>query len=239
MLILFSQILAIIPGIMILYALKKKQLIKKEQYAKLYCLFVLGALSIIFAFWLETWGDNILLEYFTENTMGYIYYDSFLITAFSEELGKMIILFFSIKMIRGKDKIPGCICGILVGLGFGVLENMLYALDGDISVMMMRAVFCVPGHALYGLYMGYFFDRALNEKRVLPNIFLSFFIPVLQHGLYDFCLSSENAAAIIWTLIYNLILYLYTIHFIEEIIPSKRSRYHASLEVLSASISCS
>lgn len=220
-----SFILSIVPGFIIYYWLKKKNLLDRN-YKKVYLkIFVLGAITVISACELEEIGSEILLTMMDENSLHYIYYDNFLVTSFSEEVGKFIVMLLSIKLLKNKSESNFIVAGIFVGLGFGIAENILYSLDTDVFAMIIRAIYCVPGHALYGLYMGYFLYLAYFKKHILKNVFLAFFIPFLHHGIYDFCLSSDIDSLMLWTLIYNLVLYYYAIKLLQYLCPKEDSRF--------------
>lgn len=248
-----SLILALIPGLFIVRRLDQNNYLAHTDISLRRRLFILGALSVFSAIALELAGSDIFLD-MPETTYQYLYYDNFLVTAFSEELGKFLILLSAAGYMKKTSEklmdecpgyakadkimmIAGAVPGIYIGLGFGIAENILYALDGDITVMLLRAVFSVPGHAMYGLYMGYFLCRAVNGKHLLPNMFAAFMIPVLQHGLYDFCLSGDNDILIAWCLLYNIILYVNACRMLCIPRPKQVARIQTSFDVLSTSIS--
>lgn len=231
-----AYILALVPGILIVGFLKQRKLVEKTSVKHYRRLFILGALSIIFAIFLESLGEDSLLLYISKDSLIYAYLNNFLVTAFSEELGKFIVMLGIIKLIQREDEVFGCLAGIYVGLGFGIIENLMYALDEDVTVMILRAIFSVPGHALYGLYMGYFLWLATKKGKALYGTFFAFFLPVIQHGIYDFCLDQENDLLIFWTMIYNIILYTYAIKHLNSLSAENNHEIYASLEVLSTSM---
>ena len=76
----------------------------------------------------------------------------------------------------------------IVGLGFGCIENVAYSFGSGIIVMLLKGISI--GHAGYGFIMGWFYGKMLKTKKKIYGI-LSFIIPWLLHGLYDFGLSKE------------------------------------------------
>lgn len=88
---------------------------------------------------------------------------------------------------------------IVVSCGFAAFENILYVLTSEngLSIGLMRSVLAVPGHAFFALYMGYFLSLAKlaslkgNKELEKKNTILALVIPVILHGIYDFCLMSH------------------------------------------------
>lgn len=76
-------------------------------------------------------------------------------------------------------------------LGFACVENVLYVLDGGMSVVILRALLSIPGHACFGVLMGYSMSKAkmnqINGQQSLykRNLLLSLLIPSLFHAIYD------------------------------------------------------
>ena len=103
-------------------------------------------------------------------------------------------------------KLPnGWYCIFLFGnlaasLGFAALENIIYVLSYGTGVAITRALFAIPGHASFGIFMGYFFARAkhcvIHHHGILALFFmlLCFAFPIGIHGAYDFLLSPAAKA---------------------------------------------
>ncbi len=136
-------------------------------------------------------------------------HQSFLEAAIPEELAKFGILYFLIWKSRELDhSYDGIVYSVFVSLGFALIENILYVLEGGFSVAIARAILAVPGHGLFGVMMGYYFSLARFHEGGKRREFLlkSLAIPILFHGAYDFLLfymgaSSENIPLVIFLLI--------------------------------------
>jgi RsiW-degrading membrane proteinase PrsW (M82 family) len=83
----------------------------------------------------------------------------------------------------------GILYSVAASLGFATLENIMYVvMGGGYGVALLRALLSVPGHALWGVIMGYYVGRARfapAQQRgglVLHGVGLA----VFWHGLYDF-----------------------------------------------------
>jgi len=79
----------------------------------------------------------------------------------------------------------------LVGVGFGVVENIAVAVGSNLIVMLIRAL-CIA-HGSYGFLTGYFYGKGLKTGKNSYKV-LGFVLTWLLHGLYDFSLSEEFVA---------------------------------------------
>jgi len=121
-------------------------------------------------------------------------YNAFVIAAFTEEAFKFTALYFLFwKISNFNEKFDGLVYAVFISLGFAGFENLLYVFRGGAQVGWVRAYTAVPFHALAGVMMGYYFGLAkfipAFRSRYLR---LSFFIPFLLHGIYDFILMSGH-----------------------------------------------
>jgi len=119
--------------------------------------------------------------------------------AFPEELFKFAVLYFYCRRLGDFDEpMDGIVYGVTASLGFATLENVLYVADGGLGVAIVRAFTAVPGHAMLGAIMGFYFGLAHfgGERRRLL-LWAAYFSPVIFHGLYNTVLISpdEGAAA--------------------------------------------
>lgn len=121
-------------------------------------------------------------------------YDAFVVAAFTEEAFKFAALYLLFwRAPSFNEKFDGLVYAVFISLGFAGFENMLYVLRGGFQVGWVRAFTAVPFHALDGVIMGYYFSLAkfipAFKNRYLR---LSFFMPFLLHGIYDFILMSGH-----------------------------------------------
>lgn len=92
-----------------------------------------------------------------------------------------------------------------VSLGFAAFENIKYVFSYGLSVVLPRALFAIPGHLGFSVFMGVFYGRAkLCENRgntfgKKMNLVLAYGSAVLLHGSYDACaMSGTNKATVIF-----------------------------------------
>ena len=113
----------------------------------------------------------------------------FIMFALMEELWKFLYFRKTLKKATGDvSYLDVIIFMTLVGAGFGILEDIVYAFTTSVGQGIVRGI--TMGHAVYGFVMGYFISKALRTGKNSCN-YLAFLIPYLWHAVYDFTLS-EN-----------------------------------------------
>ena len=117
-------------------------------------------------------------------------FQAFCMAAMPEEFCKLVFLYLFIWKSQYFDEYyDGLEYAACVGLGFAGLENILYVMQGGLGVAVSRALFAVPAHFFFAIFMGYFFALAkFRPSKKHFYLFLSFLIPVIMHGIYDFVL---------------------------------------------------
>jgi RsiW-degrading membrane proteinase PrsW (M82 family) len=113
-------------------------------------------------------------------------YVAFVLAAIPEELAKYLFLRRHIRSHHCDEPMDGMVYGALVSLGFAAAENVLYVLQGGLSVGFWRAFTAVPLHASCGALMG----LALASRKLLGpgpgrGLLSALVVPILVHGLYD------------------------------------------------------
>ncbi len=211
-------LLAIAPGAFIVYTVYKQDKIEKEPVALIRKLLIMGALSVIPAIILEILAGYILNGIFSSpSSYMYIACDAFLGTALIEEGVKYIVLKkFTWKNPEFDYTFDAIVYSVCVGMGFAIIENIMYVLENGLGNAIMRAITAVPGHAVFAIYMGYYYGLAkkhenegdtAGSKRLLTS---ALWVPVLIHGFYDFCLLSESGLLILLFLAFIVALFIIT-----------------------------
>lgn len=86
----------------------------------------------------------------------------------------------------------GVIYFALVGLGFGLPENILYTLQLGSKTGMTRLFLTPMFHAAITAMIGYYLIKQKLDHKSIFTVVLAFTIAILLHGVYDFGLLSEN-----------------------------------------------
>ena len=167
----------------------------KEPRGEIFRVFIYGILITIPAYFLNTYLDAFWYNNFkvSEGLIG-----SFLTAAPVEEGLKLSILYFFVyKMKDFNEPIDGIVYGVTASLGFATLENFYYVYiladyfqTSSMSLAIARSFSAVPAHAVFGVFMGYFFMRySFIKKR--DNLFFAFIIPFVLHGCYNLFVNSN------------------------------------------------
>ena len=137
--------------------------------------------------------------YFLNTYLNAFWYNNFRVTAAPVEEGlKLSILYFFVyKMKDFNEPIDGIVYGVTASLGFATLENFYYVYiladyfqTSSMSLAIARSFSAVPAHAVFGVFMGYFFMRySFIKKR--DNLFFAFIIPFVLHGCYNLFVNSN------------------------------------------------
>lgn len=190
---------AVIPAVVLMIYVYKKDKLEPEPPGLLVSLVVLGMISTAIAGLLETVGSAVLGMLLPENSVLYNAVLYFGIVGFAEEGAKYALLkrrtwntpYFTCQF-------DGVIYAVFVSLGFALWENIGYVLRFGFSTAIVRAVTAVPGHACFGVFMGtwyglarrYAFAGRTQASRRCRK--LAVLLPALIHGAYDFITSLES-----------------------------------------------
>lgn len=184
--------LALIPVIGLLIFIYFNDKKEKEPIWLLLLLFGVGAASVVSAIVLELIGGLILGAVFPTDSVIKGALDAMLIVAPAEELGKFIVL----RSITWKNKhfnysYDAIVYAVFVSLGFAALENITYVFGSGVGTAFLRMFTAVPGHACFGVFMGFFYSKAkyasLTNKKGACTGFtaLAILLPIIIHGIYD------------------------------------------------------
>ena len=183
--------LALIPGIIIIIYISRKDKVEHEPTSLICRLVILGAVSCAPAVFLELFisGHG---PVFPEGSLEFAVFEAFCVAAFCEELCKFGLLWFGSWRNRNFDyRFDGIVYGVCVAVGFALLENVMYVMDSGIETAIMRGILAVPLHAFCGVFMGIFYGAAKkasiegNSGTSIACIIMSLIVPMLIHGIYD------------------------------------------------------
>lgn len=210
---LISILVAILPVFLIGLFIYKNDILK-EPSDLLIKLFLGGVSSCFPAVILEM---VVLLVFPSEDNMNFIQMllYVFIGIALIEELCKWVFVYkISYKHHEFDTLYDMVVYASFVSLGFACFENILYVTSTDLLTGIVRAVSAVPGHVCDGIFMGSYLALAkLNEERGNYKLskkykWLSLFIPVFLHGVYDFCLFWDNPLFIFIFLIFVMVVFI-------------------------------
>jgi protease PrsW len=122
-------------------------------------------------------------------TMAY----SILVVGFSEEFSKFIVLRFYIFQKKDfNEPFDGIVYSVVISMGFAMVENILYVVQGGLNVALIRMFTAVPAHAAFGVLMGYFAGKAKFSQAKGFYLALGLIVAMFVHGAYDFFIFQVN-----------------------------------------------
>ncbi len=119
-------------------------------------------------------------------------FDAVVLAAACEELPKWIAFLFIYRWNEFDEPLDGVVYGVALALGFATVENVLCVVRDGLGTGMLRAIFAVPAHALFGAVMGFYFGRAKFGAAARARLYVGFALvaAVALHGAYDFILQA-------------------------------------------------
>ena len=180
-------LLTALPSILIIIFFVKSDKFK-EPPGEIIKVFFYGILITIPAYILNTFLSGVWYE--TKLSEDLI--SSFFTAAPVEEGLKLSVLYFFVyKMKDFNEPIDGIVYGVTVSLGFATLENFYYVYlladhfnTSSMALAIVRSFSAVPAHAVFGIFMGYFFMKYAFIKKG-DNLFFAFIVPFVLHGCYN------------------------------------------------------
>jgi RsiW-degrading membrane proteinase PrsW (M82 family) len=124
-------------------------------------------------------------------------FNSFVVAAAVEEACKIMVVYWVVwRRPEFDERMDGIVYACRAGLGFALVENVLYLLDeatltGQLRVWILRALLAVPGHALWTGMIGYCAARRRFDGVGL-GLFGGYLLAVSFHGLYDLSLFVQH-----------------------------------------------
>jgi RsiW-degrading membrane proteinase PrsW (M82 family) len=123
-------------------------------------------------------------------------FDAVVLAAVCEELPKWIAFLFIYRWNEFDEPLDGVVYGVALALGFATVENILCVVRDGLGTGVLRAIFAVPAHALFGAVMGFYVGRAKfgAPGRARRLVAFALVAAVALHGAYDFILQALRGA---------------------------------------------
>jgi len=119
-------------------------------------------------------------------------FHTFLVLALCEEVAKFLVFRHFVKRTSYPFSWLDLIATmIIVGIGFEVLESLIYAFGSGVPHMLVRGITAM--HVSYAFIMGYFYGKAQHTGQK-SYIALAIGLPWIMHGAYDFGLRESLLA---------------------------------------------
>jgi len=139
-------------------------------------------------------------------------YNGFIVAGATEEAFKFLMVFILIWRNRNfNEKFDGIVYSVSVALGFAAIENLFYIFSNNsLQVGLLRAFTAVPGHAVFGIVMGFYLGMArFSTQNRAKWLLRAFTVPWLLHGTYDFMIMSGHPVLIFAFIPFLVFMYRY------------------------------
>lgn len=178
---------AVAPAVALMSYFYLRDLYDSEPLRLVGLLFLLGMLSAVPVMYSVSWLDQFIAS---------PYAHAFLAVAVVEELLKLVLTWwFAVRHREFDEEYDGIVYAVAASLGFATIENILKVLSYGWDTLYLRTLFTVPGHALFGVIMGFYLGKAkfaASKKQKWMFYGLAFVYPWFIHGTYDSLLLSEQ-----------------------------------------------
>jgi RsiW-degrading membrane proteinase PrsW (M82 family) len=154
-----------------------------------------GALSVIPAIFMElALSNQIGVRLDPEFTYQGSAFKAFAVAGGIEEACKIMVVYWIVwRRPEFDERMDGIVYGARAGLGFALVENVMYLLvlaptvEAQVQMWVLRALLAVPGHALWTGMIGYCAARRRFDKHGL-GLLGGLLLAVAFHGAYDLAL---------------------------------------------------
>lgn len=211
---------AVLPPLFLIKKVYDLDEIEKEPMGLIIKLFFFGCIAVIPAGIIEGYGEQLLPAFLPKGSLAYQLIDFFFVVALVEEGCKHFALKHTTWNNPAFDyRFDAVVYSVSVALGFAAAENIGYVFMFGLETAALRAVTAIPGHCIFGIYMGYYYGSAKYHSRYGRDTHRKFYqhmsmiMPVLLHGFYDFCASSNNSLLVL--VFYGYIIILDIVAFLQ------------------------
>ena len=164
--------------------------------------FFLGGLAVLTTNYFEGVAGQVLGMQDLQDNSSPLYWPKTILYAFvgvalAEELCKFLFLkAFIFDEREFNEPFDGIVYGGMVGCGFATVENIMYVLPHGQEVGILRMLTAVPGHAFFGIILGYFMGRAKFSLNGARHLLHGLVVVVTLHGIYDTAAFSDTTWSI-------------------------------------------
>ncbi len=205
--------LAIIPGLLLIIYVYRKDKVEKEPPRLIARIILLGVLSCCAAAYIERFESQFLPQY-PKGSLEYALTTAFCMAALVEETVKFLAMRIGSWTYPGFNyRFDGIVYGVSSAVGFAIYENLGYVAAYGLQTAVVRAFTAIPLHAFCGVFMGVFYayskKSSILGKRGAQIVYtvLALIVPMLIHGTYDtFAFLGNNGT--MQLLIFVVILYI-------------------------------
>ena len=206
--------LALIPGLVLLFAVWKLDTVEKESPRLLLKLLIAGVVVMLVDILLRTLGLMLLEStYSGTSIMLYTFIDAFVFTALIEEGGRFLALkFLTWKNLEFNYTFDAIVYSVAVSVGFLITENIVYMIKYGSAIRPLALVLPIFAQVVISVFMGYYYGLAKvaesgkDKENRKTHMIESVLVPVVLHGIYELCIKTQSIAVMILFALYMVIM---------------------------------
>ena len=215
---LLTIFLTVLVCFIIAFLIYKQDKVEKEPIGEILKAFIMGIIAVFIVLFINNvLGINNMSSNFDRSNIYQIFMISFVCIALVEELCKYICTWIFVNRNPNFDYLfDGIVYFALVGLGFALVENILYATTNSLNTIVFRLFTSIPAHTIFGISSGYYYalyrrSKFKKEKKATLLLVLSIMVPIILHGIYDFLALTYGELFVYLFILFIGFLYCYSI----------------------------
>ena len=220
--------IALIPGIFWIWFYRKKDRKDPEPLKLIAKVFLWGMIITVPAVVFEFAADFFISFTQTKNLLIFILSAFFIIAPIEECLKYFVIKKKAYDHPAFNEPLDGIIYGVVAGLGFASLENILVIFSLGQEVIFLRFATATLMHALTSGIVGYYLGivKFIKDKTKEKSfIFRGLIIATVLHGFYNTLASVETWLSFSLLILLLIVMYLSLAQKIKKIKNSKNQTY--------------
>ena len=208
---------AVLPSILLIRYVWKKDRLEPEPPKLVWSLVGLGVLSVLPVMVLELGGLAVLNAIFKEESFLYLIIHWFLVVGVSEEFCKYMMM--RLKTWKCRDFncfFDAMVYSAAVSAGFALAENIMYGVKYGMGVLLVRALVSIPAHICFSVFMGAWYGSAKRHaaagdlKQARRAHLMCVFIPAAAHGAFDILASNAGSTgALVFFAVYVIAMFVF------------------------------
>ena len=214
---------AVIPAVWLLIKIYRADRVEREPIGLILSLVFLGILSTGMASLAEQLGTSLIEHVFPDNSRLGAILLYFVVIGLSEEGFKYLLLWLRTwKSPHFNCRFDGVVYAVSVSLGFALWENIAYVMRFGLGTALVRAVTAVPGHACFGVFMGFWYglarncEYAGNRQASKKARILAVALPAMLHGTYDFIATFDHTAFSLFFVVFVGLMFLWALRLVRK-----------------------
>lgn len=223
LILVFYVMAAVLPAVFLLRYIYRHDTVEKEPLGLLLSLLLVGVLSAVCAGIVESLAMPALDHLAEPGSLYHTILTAFLVVAAVEEGAKFLLLRRRTWWNPNFNyRFDGIVYAVFVSLGFAAFENVQYVFHYGLSVAIPRALFAVPGHMCFAIFMGLFYGRAKlcdgagDWRGVRRNQRMGYLMAVFFHGFYDACAMLGTSMATVVFITFVVLMYILVYRLIQR-----------------------